>query len=244
VSVAIPKTNPGATAPAGNPAPLPGAPTTSPAWGNDSGAGVEAVAKHGGLPNGKAGVDGTVPGTDEHAAARRKAERERKAKWRAKKAAENPPALPTVLPGSDAPTPGQASPPPLVQAPGVVSDFVPWDVEPLREIAGEVVSLVEQAQVARQTTKAFKAGLPKAMIAEVEKNSRVNPAIKVTIAKTGPPEICKAFESAGISGKWQNLTLLFAAAGAWFAASRKASADTDRMIAEFKGPQPPEEKKP
>lgn len=203
--------------------------------------GVAAVAKHGGTPSGKIGTGGTVPGTPEHAQAKRDAEAKRKRDYRAGLRAKNPPALPVSLPPA---LPGASyTPSPVadLQSPGVGAPVVPWDVEPLREIAAEVIALGEQAYVAKETTKGVKAKLPKVILQEIEKKSRFNPAAKVTLAKTAPVEICKAMESAGISGKWQNLLLLFGAGAIIGLGMKKNSADTDRLVVE--SGTPTEEKK-
>ena len=129
--------------------------------------------------------------------------------------------------------------------PGLALPPVPWDAEPLRELAGELVGLGEAAAVARNTTKAVSAGMPKELLKEIEKNSRWNPALKVTIAKTAPPEFCKAMESAGISGQYQNLTVLALSVACLAVGIVRNGNETERLIAEFKaaGGKPAEAKK-
>lgn len=242
--MATEKAKPGATSPVGSTAPLPSNAVQNPASTSGSvNPAASDVAKHGGTPSGKIGVAGTVPGTPEHADARRETERLRKANYRARKRAENPPALPVNLPGVASPT-NSTSAPAVDPAAVSASPVVPWNVEPLRPLVEGLVSTAEQLSVTRQTAKAAKAKLPTALLKKIEDDARWNPLQKTSIVQTAPPVIADALNEAGISGKYQPLTILGLTIASLFYSQSAKSAATDKLIAEYTVAKPAEEKKP
>lgn len=100
--------------------------------------------------------------------------------------------------------------------------------------------------VARLTSKAAKARLPADVLKKVEADARWNPMQKTALVTTGPQVLADAMNEAGISGKFQPLTVFALTVASIVFSQQSKAAELERLITDYTGekPKPESEKKP
>ena len=133
-----------------------------------------SALKHGGNPTGRPTKDGLVPGTPEYVEARRKADAERKQINRAQERAADPPPIPSAVSPPPAPV-GVVGPVPIPGQPGLAGPAtpppIPWTAADLKQICEQIVGSLEEFDTGAILAAAEKAGMPKEVLLEVEKDS-------------------------------------------------------------------------
>ena len=198
----------------------------------------QSVPQFGGNPTGRRRKDGFISGSPDAIAADRKKANEYQNRWRSKRRALDPPALPAKLDGSvgQVPTPadGVASVPgaPLA-APGAP---IPWDPETLRPIFEQLVPACEQLDVQTITRLAAEADLPKEVLKEVEKDARWTPPTKTALLLSAPQVAAKWLNKSGISSENQGEVVLGMAIASIVASHVLLVKKLERMIADKNPP--------
>ena len=198
-----------------------------------------SVPQFGGSPTGRRRKDGLISGSPEAIAADRKKANDYQNRWRAKRRAVDPPALPAKLDGPVGPVPpspdGVAPMPgaPLA-APGAP---LPWDPETLKPIFEQLVPACEQLDVQSVTRLAAEADLPKEVLKEVEKDARWTPPTKTALLISAPQVAAKWLNKSGISSENQGEVVLGMAIASIVASHVLLVKKLERMIAEKNPPQ-------
>jgi hypothetical protein len=138
----------------------------------------------------------------------------RKARFRARVRAENPPVLYSK---NVAPLPPGANPAgpqaPLenggaIVAPVVPLDFIAWSPEDFREIISELIPAAEQQFVKGVTERAVKSKLAPDLLKDIERESRWDEPTKVALTKSLPALSAKYLNMTGVSAAYKNEGIL------------------------------------
>jgi hypothetical protein len=189
------------------------------------------VPLFGGFRGGRKRADGLTPGSKEAVEADRKKDRERKKReYDARKAALEPPALPSVKAAlADSPAPpaagvsaesGPPAPAPL-----------PWQAETLKPLFEQLLPTVEDLTARQITSRAEKAKLPPDLLKEIARDARWPSPAKKAVDIAAPQVAAKWLNRAGLSAEYQPELVLFTAVAAIGANQQAVLHRLDKLIA-------------
>ena len=192
----------------------------------------EMAPKFGGLRDGRPRADGLIPGSPEAKQRDREKDAERKRNERAaKRAAAEPPPLPSAQAASN---PAQAPSDNSLPVPGLVAPTpgpVPWEASTLKPLFDQLIPTIEALTGSRVHALAEKARLPLKVIDDIDDSAKWPDPAKKALAISAPQVAAKWMNKTGVSAENQPELVMFTAIGSIAASHMMVVSKLEKLIA-------------